>query len=70
MAYLKKIANRKYILLARFMIHSEKRSVTYLLNAYQLSCQCIYSSINYDANLNHYFKMYLKEKLLVKAFRH
>ncbi len=37
MAYLKKIANRNCILLARFIIHSEKRSVTYLINAYELS---------------------------------
>ncbi len=37
MAYLKKIANRNCILLAKFMIHSVKRSVKYLINAYELS---------------------------------
>ncbi len=37
MAYLKKIANRYCILLAKFMIHSVKRSVKYLINAYELS---------------------------------
>ncbi len=36
MAYLKKIAHRNCILLARFTTQSEKRSVTYFINAYEL----------------------------------